>query len=257
MPPPQSVKEYRDQVYRLRGLPNHHEGGDFVDRRDSFGIVYGSIVPFVLLELFIEKTVDLAPSGVVFPMGYLLFWAFYYTFYKPGFLEERLSDPNKWGFGAIVSTIFGLVIWFVKVTVVELSRILIFQWFQPKKKPAPQARRRPEQTSSYNTNTGSFNTGNTGSFRSRPQQPSQAAPPPPPPKPQGLPPDVLKTLAILGLGETKDWQVIHKRYRELAKKFHPDLNREITEVGRRFMAIDAAYRRLSTVREKYFTKKTG
>lgn len=70
--------------------------------------------------------------------------------------------------------------------------------------------------------------------------------------PQALPREVENALSLLGLKGCRDWGVIHKRYRELAKKFHPDLNPDITTAGNRFIIYDGAYRRLNAVKEKYF-----
>ena len=36
---------------------------------------------------------------------------------------------------------------------------------------------------------------------------------------------------------------------------HPDLNREITEVGKRFIRIDTAYRKLVQMKTRYFHEK--
>ncbi|MFM8270090.1 MAG: J domain-containing protein, partial [Pseudomonadota bacterium] len=110
----------------------------------------------------------------------------------------------------------------VKIVFVELSELLLTRWMvgQPQSRPLP--RRAPQ--SPVNSN--------------------------------GLPKEIENALSLLGLKGCRDWNVIHKRYRELAKRFHPDLNPDITSAGNRFMIYDGAYRRLSLVKEKYFLSST-
>lgn len=67
-----------------------------------------------------------------------------------------------------------------------------------------------------------------------------------------LPEKILQNLSVLGLKPTRDWNLIHKRYRELAKQYHPDLNPEVTTRGTRFMIYDAAYRNLLKFKKEYF-----
>lgn len=50
---------------------------------------------------------------------------------------------------------------------------------------------------------------------------------------------------LLGVGRTASQDEIKKRYRELAKKMHPDLNPDQPDVGERFKSITAAYDLLS------------
>lgn len=264
-------KYYRDHLYRLR---EHPVDPGMADGRNSFTRVYLSLVPFLMLEYYVERTSDVLPSGLVFPMGFLLFWAFYYTYYRPGLLEDRLSTPKEWNPAGIVTLLVGVAIWFVKVTVVELSHLLLLRWLFSRKatphRAGTQGARRPS-ASSQSAGTGSWNTG-TGSFNTRPsgqqaaggqgaahgashaqRAPKREAPPPKPPA--SLPPDILSALDVLGLPPSTDWNEIHKRYRELAKKFHPDLNQEITELGRRFIRVDQAYRKLNGVKSRYFEKR--
>ena len=68
----------------------------------------------------------------------------------------------------------------------------------------------------------------------------------------GLPRELTNALGIMGIPEARDWSVIQKRYRELAKKFHPDLNPDLTQAGNRFMLYDAAYRKLEAAKDRYF-----
>jgi len=71
-------------------------------------------------------------------------------------------------------------------------------------------------------------------------------------KEPALPPDIQSALKILGLQNCRDWAVIHKRYRELAKQVHPDLNPELTAAENKFILYDSAYRKLSAVKNLYF-----
>ena len=77
--------------------------------------------------------------------------------------------------------------------------------------------------------------------------------PHPPIRPLALPKEIPKLSGILGLREGVDWDTIHRRYRQLAKQFHPDLHPEVTGRGKRFMMYDAAYRKLVTVKTRYLT----
>lgn len=71
--------------------------------------------------------------------------------------------------------------------------------------------------------------------------------------PSQLPRDVENALGLLGLKGCRDWKKIQKRYRELAKKFHPDLNPDLTQTGNRFIIYDGAYRKLAAVKDQYFS----
>ncbi len=224
-----SAKNYRDSAYRLRAHPRDDEF-DFFDRRDSFTTVYLSVIPFAAAEYFTELSIEMLPGGLVFPVGFLLFWAFYYTYYKPGFLENRLASPQKVDLAGIPTLMIGILIWFVKVTMVELSHLLVFQWVT---KPKPEPRRATAHAKAKHTH---------GSG-------PHAVPNKPP---SLLSPDLVQALQILGLKPGCGWKDIHRQYRALAKQFHPDLNPEITDFGHRFMKVDEAYHRLSKVRAKHF-----
>ena len=50
---------------------------------------------------------------------------------------------------------------------------------------------------------------------------------------------------ILGVTRTASLEEIKKRYRELARQFHPDVNPDNPEAARRFAEISEAYRTLS------------
>jgi DnaJ domain len=234
-----NLQNYRDSLYRLRSHPDNSVPAEFRDRRDSSTPLYLSLIPFLILEYWVEELSEGRISALLFPTGYLLFWAFFFTYYRPGVLEENMGAPRRGDLRFIPALILGVAIWFVKVTVVELSHLLFLRWIAAKPAPklSPQKDRRAERPDpSY-----------------RRTRPASSSPPPPPRKPpSNLPGDVRASLAALGLGECRDWNEIHHRYRELAKKYHPDLNREITQVGNRFMGFDKAYRHLMSVKEKYF-----
>ena len=59
----------------------------------------------------------------------------------------------------------------------------------------------------------------------------------------------------MGIPHERDWGLIQKRYRDLAKKYHPDLNPELTQAGNRFILVDAAYRKLETSKYRFFNSK--
>lgn len=226
---PISAKEYREHLYAHR---NHPHNPTAYSAPANFSGLYWTVVPFLMAEYFAELRLETMPSGIVFPTAYLLFWAFYYTYYRPGSLESKLTSPNKWDLHGLPTVLVGTCVWFVKVAVVEFTEFMISQVL-PKKKPQVK---RPhiyrEQTR-----------------RAQSETREQAAPPPPP----TIPKEVENALAIMGLQGCRDWRTVQKRYRDLAKKFHPDLNQEITSAGNRFMIYDGAYRRLCTVKEKYFS----
>ena len=224
-----NVYQYREHLYRQRAHPIHPPS-DFIDNRDSFTTVYLSAIPFLVAEYFTEVTYEFIPSGLVFPVGYLLFWAFFYTYYRPGFLEERLSQPKKYELVGIPSVLLGVVIWFIKVTVIELMSFILHQLLGLPNRPHRQktAPRGPQPVVI------------SPALNEHPHHPTS------------LPPDILRALRVLGLPDNTDWNTIHRRYRDLAKQFHPDLNPDITAIGRRFMTYDEAYQKLSGVKGKYF-----
>ena len=223
---------YRQEAYRLRSHPRPNTGLTEA-HQDSFSAVYWSILPFIGIELFSEAALSTVPGGLVFPLGFFLFWAFYFTYSRPGHLEARLSTSFQ--FRATPALVLGGVIWLIKVCVVELGEVFLFRWWAPGE---PAVIHVPVQ-------------------RSRPQQ--SRATPPPQAKPQtpSLPDDVRRALSTLGLPETRDWNQIHKRYRELAKLYHPDLNPNLTSAGTRFMVYDSAFRKLSTYKTRFFTQKVA
>lgn len=240
-----AVRKYRETAYRLRAHP-YTMPPEYVDQRDSFFRVYLSIVPFLCLEYLVEASFESVASGLLFPMGYLLFWAFYYTYYRPGYLENKLSDVGNGDLSEIPRLIFGVAIWFVKVTLVELLHLMasllksVF-YTAPARPRAVYVKVEAGHTPPpFHAAAASHHTGSH--HRPAPERPT--VPP--------LPAELTAALHTLGLADCRDWKVIHHRYRELAKKYHPDLNHEITAAGRHFMQFDAAYRKLLAVKGRYF-----
>ncbi len=235
--------QYRQEVYRLRSHPgtaSHQARTVILDDRDSFSGVYFSLIPFLGLELFAEMSLTSLPGGLVFPTGFFLFWAFYFTYYRPDHLENHLASRKSWSLAGVPSIVLGALIWLIKMTVVELGEVLLFRWWNSQPPTPPSIRYQPV---SARVNTAP---------RARAATATQ-----PPPQPPPLPEDVRRALLILGLPETRDWNQIHRRYRELAKKFHPDLNPESTTAGTRFMVYDAAYKKLSSNKLHFFTQKAA
>lgn len=220
---PMTAKEYREHLYARRTHPHAHVTPD--SHKDSFASLYLMLVPFLVAEYWTELRFETLPSGIVFPTAYVLFWAFYYTYYRPGVLESQLSGPTKWDLHSIPTVFMGTVIWFVKVMVVELTDVILSSLLRGKKKT-----------------------------KARPVAANHAARPEPRPAsgPAPLPKEIENALAILGIRGCRDWRTIQKRYRELAKLYHPDLNPDITTAGNRFMIYDGAYRKLTVVKDQYF-----
>jgi hypothetical protein len=236
---PVNARQYRDDLYRLRRHPGSTGAIASEPSRstDSWSKLYLSIVPFLILEYVLEMHYETMISGFVFPTGYLLFWAFYFSYYRPGSLETALSDSHRTDLSRLPFLFLGTAIWLVKNLVTMFGRVLGVGHARPKPAPA-----RPKIVYSRPQSTA----------RPHTPPPRPKSPPPPPP---GLPREVVDALAILGLAPCRDWNLVHKRYRELAKKFHPDLNHEITSAGSRFMMYDAAYKRLYAVRARYFIER--
>lgn len=209
------------QIFRREQQRQETSLDGFDDARNSFVPVWISLPPFLMMEYFVELSMPRIPSALVFPVGFLLFWAFYFTFYKPNVLEEKLSDPLRWQVSFPPSLVLGLVLWFIKASFLELRYLLLeapFSRFQRLEKPTIKvAADKPvvvsEPVAKYS-------------------------------------PEITAALRVLGIESLNlvTWNEIHRRYRFLAKKLHPDLNRTGTQ-GRRFIEVDQAYRQL--VRQKH------
>jgi len=220
MPGPKDFRERFSRPSHTRGEPDPWEG--FVDQRDSsLASVYLSLIPFLISEYYCELRFDRLPSGLVFPIGFLLFWAFYYTYYKPDFLEEHLNSQPAWNPTSIARVGFGVLVWFFRITVVELLHWIALRWVirRPVKKAPSLSLVRKKEKQKSNV--------------------------------QGIPAELVRSLETLGLTGSPSWSEIHHRYRELAKRFHPDLNPDVTDFGRHFIVIDKAYRSLGKEKEKY------
>jgi hypothetical protein len=189
---------------------------------------------------------------LLFPFGFLFFWAFYYTYYQPGSLEKTLSSEKKWDLTGIPMTLMSSCIWFVKVVFVELTEKIISSVVVPKKQTSKTQQRNVFDDSKRSTSARFQN----GAFDRRPQNnpPNQTRTKIAEPI-ELIPKDLLNALVVLGIPEAREWSLIQKRYRELAKMFHPDLNPDKTQAGNRFMLCDAAYRKLEASRERFLKGK--
>ncbi len=234
---------------------NAIDSEEFRDQRDSLLPIGLSLLIFAGLEYFVEVSIESLPGGLVFPVGFLLFWAFYYTYYRPNRLESGLKPLSEMSFPNIFGMVFSVAVWFVKVTVVGVFDLLFVRWW----KAEPQANRPAASPRGKGEDTGSY------SYRFEPRAKPQAdggyfdsraaarEAQTSKPTSEPLPPELRLALNVLGLESgVPTWDAIHKRYRELAKKFHPDLNQEITRVGNRFIKVDQAYRTLTAGKGKFF-----
>ena len=220
-------KFHRKDLHHTKTSVQSSLPADFYDARNSFARVSTSLFTFVVVECGMEVAYEFFPGGMVFPVGFLLFWAFYYTFYRPTTLENTLALPTRFDFMRVARLILGVVAWFIKGTLVELGQF--FFWRKIDKRP------RVEKFQS-----------------SIPLRHRRMAGPTQPTQKPNLPPEVVEALAQLGLKPGCTWKQVHKRYRELAKQLHPDLNRGNTDFGHRFMRVDAAYHRLEKTKNKHF-----
>lgn len=237
---PSNARNYREHLYKNRSHP-HVPASTPSQDNNSLWIAQVSFVPFLVLEYFAEKRIEALPSGIVFPVAYLIFWAFFYTYVRPGYLETKLSGSKKWDTVGIPSVLFGVAIWVVKVLVVELTDTIISRGLlglgkKSQPKPHRTAKAHAQQKNQHTSHAHAKQTHHAKTHASE----------------SHLPSDITAALGILGIPNCRDWATIHRRYRELAKLTHPDLNRDTTQIGRRFMIVDAAYRKLLTGREKYF-----
>lgn len=235
---------------RVERNESSYEG--FSDARNSFVPVWISMPPFLMLEYFIELSVPSIPPALVFPVGFLLFWAFYFTYYKPNVLEDRLTDPVRRNISFPPSLILGFAIWFVRASLLEV-RYLVWESFrknarieqQPVSDQFRKIMQGPESFREPLRREG------THAYANPDSNAAKAAKSAPQPEPQPVarpryPQDVQRALMVLGFekGAAVNWTEVHKRYRFLAKKLHPDLNDTGTQ-GRRFIEVDQAYRALS------------
>lgn len=219
---PQLKGKTRERINNYR-IVDESNIEDFEDQRDSFGTIYLSLIPFLALEYFMESYVSAYPAALIFPFGFLLFWSFYYTYYRPNGLFEKLSDRKDFDWSTLPMMVLGLLVWFIKNTLFEMVEMLLLSWIRPTvNKPTIQ---RPPGLVAIRVNTSQV-----------PQYPRE----------------VRAALLILGIPNARSWNAVHNRYRELAKQLHPDLNSEITDAGQRFMQVDQAYHYLQSIRDQHF-----
>lgn len=235
-----NAREYREHLYQNRA---HPEKNGISSAPAEGSSVYLSIGIFLLVEYGLQSKFISYPSGLLFPMGFLVFWAFYYSYYQPGHLEKKLSDEGKWDLRGIPDTLMTSCIWFVKIVFVEFTERIISSIVQPqvKKSKTSTNRKHPRTPTDYSH---AFKKSNS-QFQSEEKKESIAI----------LPRELSNALHIMGIPMERDWNNIQRRYRELAKKYHPDLNPEITQAGNRFMLYDAAYRKLEAAKSKHFLSK--
>ena len=242
-----NARDYREHLYQHRSHPAQAKA---IQSASDSSAIYLSVVAFIAAEYFFELKLEKVPSGLMFPAGFLFFWAFYYTYYQPGHLEKTLSSENKWDLSGIPLTILSSCIWFVKIMFVELTEKVLSQVFKPQPVKVKAQRKMNPKSQPQNFSSGT-RTGRNTRFQghhTRSAQPLSDFPQ----TGTGLPRELTNALGIMGIPEARDWSVIQKRYRELAKKFHPDLNPDLTQAGNRFMLYDAAYRKLEAAKDRYF-----
>lgn len=234
-----NAREYREHLYQNRAHPAKNGMPSVPAEGRS---VYLSIGIFLVAEYGLQSKFLSYPSGLLFPMGFLVFWAFYYSYYQPGHLEKKLSDEGKWDLRGIPDTLMTSCIWFVKIVFVELTEKIISSLVQPqvRKSKTSNSRKNSRPPTDYSQSY------KKPQFQSEEKKDAIAL----------LPRELSNALHIMGIPMERDWNNIQKRYRELAKKYHPDLNPEITQAGNRFMLYDAAYRKLEAAKSKHFLSKT-
>jgi hypothetical protein len=220
------------QHKKLRNDPSTYSNEGFYDRRNSLKGIYISLFLFIGLEYIAELKFDAIPSGLVFPLGFLLFWGFFYTYYKPNFLEEKLTGPKEWNLIQIPLSVLSFIALVIHIIGEEF--LFLFKKEAPKKKKQLEEIRFDEDD-----------------YTAKPEADAFIHPPQNPP-PSRLPLDIREALQSLGLSEQATWTEIHKRYRELAKKLHPDLHPDQTDFGEHFILVDKAYRRLESHKSRYF-----
>ncbi len=162
--------------------------------------------------------VSSTPTGLFFPLGYLLFWTFYYVYYRPFvFFDPR----QEWAGTAKAS--WGLLIWLG----LQLAGESLLQLGQ---RGARLCLRIPLNAKNR------FLSRLSGSTNLNPTT------------------EVTNALTQLGLkADCRSWSEVHARYRLLAKKFHPDVRRHERSTGAgMFYLIDSAYRNLLQLRKSYF-----
>jgi hypothetical protein len=240
-----NARNYRQHLYQNRSHPAYP---GVIEGQSNRGPLYLSVVAFIAAEYFFELKASRIPSGLMFPVGFLFFWAFYYTYYQPGHLEKTLSSEKKWDLSGIPVILINTCIWFVKIVFVELTEKIISNFIKSQKVAPPRNASRPKAASTFHRTS-------QNNFKSQARVHSYSSHEAPVRGDGTLPKEITNALGIMGIPEARDWAMIQKRYRELAKKYHPDLNPELTQAGNRFMLYDAAYRKLEAAKFRYFMPK--
>lgn len=198
--------------FRPASIPSYY------DARNSSGMIWSTLFPFIILEFIIEKYTVKVPSGLAFPTSYVLFWAFFFTFYRPHFLDNNL-DTLTWGKLWLMAKKF--------FSLKNLKRKPALTFAKPVQFAKPLQISKPVKERQPQTQT---------TTKLKLIQPEVK---------QAYSPELCHALSVLGLGAAKplDWDIVHRRYRLLARKLHPDLNPMGTQ-GRRFIQVDQAYKYL-------------
>ncbi len=198
-------------------LPRRHS----LPSQDSLNNVYVSVLPFVAGEYLIEANWSWSPTGIIFPAGFLLFWTFYFIYFRAVTIDPfNARNSNVSSFFSLMGSVF---YWFIGSTLYS-----IFHPFGTSKTKRAKKRALPPRQTFRST------------IRPVPNEPIRS-----------LPAEVIESLKVLGLPENSHWDVIHKRYRSLAKQYHPDLHPELTDPALKFRRIDSAYRRLEQNRHLF------
>lgn len=188
----------------------------------SFAKVYISIIPFLIFELLAEWKLRLPLGGAFFPLGYLFFWAIFFTYYEPKNLEKKfIYYEDNFSLAQVFPLLITALIWFVRFLFLDTFNFLFFGKKYTTIRKARQVSVRVVERLE-------------------------------PPKPT-FPKDFVDSLQLLGLSAetTKEWALVHRQYRALAKKLHPDLNPALTQSGNRFIKIDKAYKQLEKYKNIY------
>lgn len=223
-----SAKKYREHLYEYKAHPSDHSWthDEIESDKDtrSIWVTLGSLFCFLCGEYLLQLAFKHYSSGLLFPMGFFLFWAFYYSYVRPIQAGTSEREPLR-------SSVFDEML--------NPITMLLKQIFRLFGRGATQKKSGQRRTAYVHQET------------TRPQQIFSSTNHP------ALPKDILHALQILGLNEQcREWDLIHHRYRELAKKYHPDLNPLEVSTGKKFILFDEAYRKLASVKTRFFVPKS-
>lgn len=240
-----NARHYRKHLYHHRA---HPASANTAAASSQSSAIYLSVIAFVSVEYLLQLKTEKVPSGLIFPFGFLFFWAFYYTYYQPGSLEKTLSSEKKWDLTGIPMILMSSCIWFFKVVFVELTEKIISSLFDSNKQTSNPKQKHAFNHSKQNGSSrlqdeafdNRFQSNSSNQTRPKIAEPIEL-----------IPKELLHALTVLGIPEAREWSLIQKRYRELAKQFHPDLNPDKTQAGNRFILLDSAYRKLEASRGRF------